>query len=138
LPSSSTISFGYDDSLDVVGVHFVSGLVGSLAVGLFANPAFFGLDSGEGPFYGGGFSLLGEQLFANVAVAAYWFGVTLLTLLILKRTIGIRVSEEVETASTNTCTTRSPTTSAPSSAGASRSATPRQTPSSSRARVRRR
>src|SRR5262245_56577419 len=90
--------FGYDDSLDVVGVHFVSGLVGSLAVGLFANPAFFGLDFGEGLFYGGGFSLLGEQLFANVSVAAYSFGVTLLILLALKRMIGIRVSEEVETA----------------------------------------
>jgi Amt family ammonium transporter len=90
--------FGYDDSLDVVGVHFVSGLVGSLAVGLFANPAFFGLDFGEGLFYGGGLSLLGEQLFANAAVAAYSFGVTLVILLALKRMIGIRVSEEVETA----------------------------------------
>jgi ammonium transporter, Amt family len=82
----------------VVGVHFVSGLVGSLAVGLFANPAFFGLDFGEGLFYGGGFSLLGEQLFANAGVAAYSLVVTLLIALVLKRTIGIRVSEEVETA----------------------------------------
>jgi len=82
----------------VVGVHFVSGLVGSLAVGLFANPAFFGLDFGEGLFYGGGFRLLGEQLFANVGVAAYSFGVTLLILLALKRASRIRVSEEIESA----------------------------------------
>jgi Amt family ammonium transporter len=90
--------FGYDDSLDVVGVHFVSGLVGSLTVGLFANPEFFGLDFGEGLFYGGGFDLLGEQLFANASVAAYSFGLTLLIVLALKRTIGIRVPEDVETA----------------------------------------
>jgi Amt family ammonium transporter len=79
-------------------VHFVAGLVGSLTVGLFANPEFFGLDFGEGLFYGGGFSLLGEQLLANVGVAAYSFGVTLLIAVVLKRTVGIRVSEEVETA----------------------------------------
>jgi Amt family ammonium transporter len=90
--------FGYDDSLDVVGVHFVAGLVGSMTVGLFANPSFFGLDFGEGLLYGGGFSLLREQLFANTAVAAYSFGATLLIAIALKRTIGIRVSEEVETA----------------------------------------
>jgi hypothetical protein len=47
----------------------VSGLVGSLAVCLSANPAFFG----GGLFYGGGFRLLGEQLFANVGVASYSF-----------------------------------------------------------------
>jgi ammonium transporter, Amt family len=90
--------FGYDDSLDVVGVHFVSGLVGSLCVGLFANPSFFGADHGEGLFYGGGLSLFGEQLFANASVAAYSFVVTLLIAVALKKTIGIRVSEEVEMA----------------------------------------
>ena len=45
---------GYDDALDVVGVHFVGGLVGSLLIGLFANPEFFGGTFKEGLFYGGG------------------------------------------------------------------------------------
>ena len=94
----SSTKVGYDDALDVVGVHFVGGLVGSLAVGLFANPDFFGLDSARACSTVAAFSLLGEQLFANVAVAAYSFGVTLLILVALKRMIGIRVSEEVETA----------------------------------------
>ena len=50
--------FGYDDALDVVGVHFVGGLVGSLLIGFFANPAFFDGAFDEGIFYGGDASLL--------------------------------------------------------------------------------
>ena len=45
---------GYDDALDVVGVHFVGGLVGSLLIGFFANPDFFGGEFKEGLFFGGG------------------------------------------------------------------------------------
>ena len=52
---------GYDDALDVVGVHFVGGLVGSLLIGFFANPDFFEGTFMEGIFYGGGVELLGEQ-----------------------------------------------------------------------------
>jgi Amt family ammonium transporter len=89
---------GYDDALDVVGVHFVGGLVGSLMIGLFADPEFFGADHMEGLFYGGGLELLLEQGIANI-VAIIWSGVmTALILLALKATIGIRVSEEVEEA----------------------------------------
>jgi Amt family ammonium transporter len=89
---------GYDDALDVVGVHFVGGLVGSLMIGLFADPEFFGGDHMEGLFYGGGLELLLEQGIANL-VAIVWSGVmTALILLALKATIGIRVSEEVEEA----------------------------------------
>ncbi|MEY3823794.1 MAG: ammonium transporter, partial [Actinomycetota bacterium] len=44
--------FGYDDALDVVGVHFVGGLVGSLLIGFFANPTFFEGSFDEGIFYG--------------------------------------------------------------------------------------
>ena len=87
---------GYDDALDVVGVHFVGGLVGSLCVGLFANPEFFGLDFGEGLFYGGGLSLLGEQLLANAAAIVWSFLVTFAIVYVLKETIGVRVSEEEE------------------------------------------
>ena len=87
---------GYDDALDVVGVHFVGGLVGSLAVGLFADPAFFGGEFLAGTFYGGGFKLIGEQFLGNGATIVYSFVVTALIMLALKATIGVRVAEEVE------------------------------------------
>jgi Amt family ammonium transporter len=87
---------GYDDALDVVGVHFVGGLVGSLLIGLFANPDFFELGFKEGLFYGGGLSLLGEQILAN-GVAIVWSGaLTFGIMIVLKNTIGVRVSEEAE------------------------------------------
>ena len=57
--------FGYDDALDVVGVHFVGGLVGSLLIGFFANPTFFDGAFDEGIFYGGDASLLLEQALVN-------------------------------------------------------------------------
>jgi len=94
---------GYDDALDVVGVHLVGGLVGSLLIGFFANPAFFGLTDdgslkfGEGIFYGGGASLLLEQAFANGAAIVWSFGLTLVIMLVLKVTIGVRVTPEEET-----------------------------------------
>jgi Amt family ammonium transporter len=94
---------GYDDALDVVGVHLVGGLVGSLLIGFFANPAFFGLTDdgslkfGEGIFYGGGASLLLEQAIANGAAIVWSFGLTLVIMLVLKVTIGVRVTPEEET-----------------------------------------
>ena len=88
---------GYDDALDVVGVHFVGGLVGSLAIGLFADPVYFGGEFMAGAFYGGGLELLGVQALANGAVIVYSFVVTALIMLALKATIGVRVSEEIET-----------------------------------------
>ena len=87
---------GYDDALDVVGVHFVGGLVGSLLIGFFANPDFFGLEFDEGLFYGGGLGLLGEQALANGVVIVYSFIVTFAIMKALAATIGIRVSEEEE------------------------------------------
>jgi Amt family ammonium transporter len=86
----------YDDALDVVGVHFVGGLVGSLAIGLFSDPTFFGTGNREGLFLGGGLGLLGEQALANGVAIAYSFVVTALIMLVLKATVGVRVSEEVE------------------------------------------
>jgi ammonium transporter, Amt family len=88
---------GYDDALDVVGVHFVGGLVGSLAIGLFADPVYFGGEFMAGAFYGGGLELLGVQALANGAVIIYSFVVTALIMLALKATIGVRVSEDIET-----------------------------------------
>jgi Amt family ammonium transporter len=98
---------GYDDALDVVGVHFVGGLVGSLCVGLFANPDFFlkltdvnapaeSYFTGEGLFYGGGLELLGEQALANLVAIVWSFAFTLLIMIVLKKTIGVRVGESVE------------------------------------------
>jgi len=87
---------GYDDALDVVGVHFVGGLVGSLAIGFFAEPEFFDGEFMAGVFHGGGWQLFGEQALANTVTIIYSFVVTTLIVLVLKATIGIRVSEEEE------------------------------------------
>ena len=87
---------GYDDALDVVGVHFVGGIVGSLMIGLFADPEFFGGEHMEGLFYGGGLELLLEQALANGVTIIYSGIVTALILLALKATIGIRVPEDTE------------------------------------------
>ena len=89
---------GYDDSLDVVGVHFVGGLIGSILIGFFADPEFFGLDFKAGLFFGGDASLLGEQLLANGVTIVFSFIVTSLILLALKYTIGIRVTDDGEAA----------------------------------------
>ncbi len=88
--------FGYDDALDVVGVHFVGGLVGSLLIGFFANPTFFDGAFDEGIFYGGDASLLFEQALINGVTIAWSFPITLLLMFALKKTIGVRVSVEDE------------------------------------------
>ena len=88
---------GYDDALDVVGVHFVGGLVGSLLIGFFADPEFFGGDvTWPALFYGGGLQLFGEQALANGVTIVCSFIVTTIIVLVLKATIGIRVSDEDE------------------------------------------
>jgi len=74
-----------------------TGLVGSLAIGLFADPVFFGGEFMAGAFYGGGLELFGVQALANGATIVYSFVVTALIMLALKATVGVRVSEEVET-----------------------------------------
>jgi Amt family ammonium transporter len=87
---------GYDDALDVVGVHMVGGLVGSLTIGFFADPKFFDGTFRAGLFYGGGIRLLAEQALANISAIGWSFVVTLLIMVVLKRTIGVRVSAEEE------------------------------------------
>ncbi|MCB0917098.1 MAG: ammonium transporter [Actinobacteria bacterium] len=85
---------GYDDSLDVVGVHLVGGLVGTLMIGLVASdlaPA-----GASGLFYGGGFDQLIVQTIAAVAVLLYSFVVALILGKILDLTIGFRISEDEE------------------------------------------
>jgi len=88
--------FGYDDALDVVGVHFVGGLVGSLLIGFFANPSFFDGAFEEGIFYGGDAGLLLEQALANGAAIVWSFVLTFAIMVALKKTIGVRVSDEDE------------------------------------------
>ncbi|WP_129309258.1 ammonium transporter [Streptomyces sp. L2] len=84
----------YDDSLDVVGVHLVGGIIGTLLIGLFAEKAMTGRV--EGLFYGGGLAPLGRQLVGILAVAAYAFAVTYGLGKLLDRTLGFRASEEHE------------------------------------------
>jgi Amt family ammonium transporter len=88
--------FGFDDSLDVVGVHFMGGLVGSLLIGFFADPEFFGLEFMPGIFHGGSIELLGEQALANGVAIVWSFVMTYAIMQVLKRTIGIRVDAEAE------------------------------------------
>ncbi|MEV1048537.1 ammonium transporter [Streptomyces sp. NPDC049916] len=86
--------FGYDDSLDVVGVHLVGGVIGSILVGFFATG---GVQSdAAGLFYGGGVEQLGKQVVGVVAVLAYSLVVSGLIALVLHKTIGMRVPEDDE------------------------------------------
>ena len=87
---------GYDDSLDVVGVHLVGGLWGTVAVGLFASAATTaGVD---GLFYGGGVDQLWRQVVGAVAVLGYSFVLTLVIGFAISRTVGFRITEEDEVA----------------------------------------
>ncbi len=85
---------GYDDSLDVVGVHLVGGLWGTLAVGLFASASTTaGVD---GLFYGGGLDQLWRQAVGAGAVLVYSFVLTLVISFVIARTMRFRVAEEHE------------------------------------------
>ena len=84
-----------DDPVGAVAVHFFNGLWGTIAVGLFATPTA-PESTYTGLFYGGGFKLLGIQLLGIAAILA-WAAVTMtITFLIIKATIGLRVTEEEE------------------------------------------
>jgi Amt family ammonium transporter len=84
---------GYDDSLDVFGVHGIGALVGVLALGVLATP---GLTGGEGGLFFGNANLLFAQAIAVIAVAGYTIVMTLAILLILDRFFSLRVSAEEE------------------------------------------
>ena len=86
--------YGYDDSLDVVGVHGVGGTWGAIATGLFASKAVNA--AGADGLLFGNFSLLKVQLVSVATAWIYSFVVTFLILKILDRTMGLRVSEEHE------------------------------------------
>ncbi|GAB2993352.1 ammonium transporter [Actinotalea caeni] len=80
--------FGYDDSLDVVGVHLVSGLVGTVLIGLLATDT--------GLFFGGGIGQLVVQIIIAVIAIVFSGVVTLVIALVLKATMGWRIPEEDE------------------------------------------
>ena len=85
---------GYDDSLDVVGVHLVGGLIGTLYLGFFAT--------GTGLFVGGGFEQLVVQFVAAVAVLIFSFVVAYVLGLAIEKTIGFRITNEDEIAGVDT------------------------------------
>ncbi|MBO1267271.1 ammonium transporter [Arthrobacter cavernae] len=85
---------GFDDSLDVVGVHLVGGVIGTLLIGLFAIEA--APNKTAGLFYGGGFTLLGTQALATAAVLVYSFVVTWISAKIVQLTVGLRIDPEDE------------------------------------------
>lgn len=87
---------GIDDSLDVVGVHLVGGLVGTLFIGLAADPN--SPAAGTGLFYGGGLELLGKQAIAAGAVMIYSFVIAYAIGWVINKTMGFRISSADEAA----------------------------------------
>ncbi|MFM8240279.1 MAG: ammonium transporter, partial [Actinomycetota bacterium] len=87
--------FGYDDSLDVVGVHLVGGIVGCLLIGFLATTEVNELGK-DGLFYGGGWGVLWTQAIGAFAVMAYSFIVTLILAFIIKAVIGLRINRDDE------------------------------------------
>lgn len=87
-----------DDPVGATSVHLVNGVFGTLCVGLFAQKGVTGLSTVNGLLYGGGLTLLGIQLTGILAVALFVFPASIITWVLIKRTLGIRVSlqEEIE------------------------------------------
>jgi Amt family ammonium transporter len=87
--------FGYDDSLDVVGVHGVGGILGMISIGLIAT--ITANEAGaNGLFFSGGTTQLNRQLIAVLVVALYSFAATWLIATVIQKTIGFRVYRDDE------------------------------------------
>ena len=92
---SRKYKWNYDDSLDVVGVHGLGGFVGMIAIGLISTKAVN--SSGvDGLFVSGSPSLLEKQVIAAVAVALFSFTMTYIIATVLQKTVGFRVTRDVE------------------------------------------
>ncbi len=87
--------FGFDDALDVIGVHLIGGILGSLLVGLFATKSVNALGA-NGLFYGGGLKLMGWQIVATLATIVFSGGLSFVIAKVVDKTIGLRVSEDDE------------------------------------------
>ena len=87
--------FNFDDSLDVIAVHLIGGLLGTILLGLFADTS---VNEGgvDGLFYGGGAELLIDQTVAALAVMAYSFVVTFIIAKVIDGTMGLRLDEAAE------------------------------------------
>jgi Amt family ammonium transporter len=93
--------FGFDDSLDVFGVHFVGGWLGSLSLGFFAtsavNSTYIGDGlAGNGLFYGGGVTQLGRQALCSAIVTVFSFAVAFGLGKLIDATVGFRATTEAE------------------------------------------
>ena len=87
--------FNFDDSLDVIAVHLIGGLIGTILLGLFADTSVN--DGGvDGLFYGGGADLLIDQTVAALSVMAYSFVVTFIIAKVIDGTMGLRIEEVAE------------------------------------------
>ena len=91
---SLKFKLGYDDSLDVVGVHLVGGVVGTVLIGFFSTSD--GAGGIDGLFYGGGAGSLGDQALGVLVAIAYSGVLTTVIALAIKFTIGLRITEEDE------------------------------------------
>jgi Amt family ammonium transporter len=87
--------FGFDDSLDVIAVHLVGGILGAILLGFFADVKVNSLGF-DGVFFGGGTELLQDQLVALGATIVFSFTITWVLAKVLDRTIGLRVTTEDE------------------------------------------
>lgn len=87
--------FRYDDALDVVGIHMVGGILGSLVLGLLAADVAGG--NGDGLLYGGGMGLLAVQALAVIGVMLYSFVLTWVIAKVIDLILGFRLPEEIET-----------------------------------------
>ncbi|MGW4153467.1 ammonium transporter [Micromonospora chersina] len=87
---------GYDDSLDVVGVHFVGGWIGCLWIGLFGTASVSSLVASDGLLVGGNATLLGKQALGALIVTVYSFVVAYALGFVIDKTIGFRISAEAE------------------------------------------
>ena len=85
---------GYDDALDVFGIHGICGITGALAIGIFANPLINSVTTGGILF--GNFHLIGVQLLAVIVVAVYSFVLTVVIAKIIDKIIGLRVTDDHE------------------------------------------
>ncbi len=94
--SSLKPRLGYDDALDVFGIHGVCGIVGSLAIGIFASPLINSTAVPVGGIIFGSFALMGAQITAIIIVAIYSFVLTFVIAKILDKIIGLRVEERHE------------------------------------------
>ena len=87
---------GFDDSLDVVGVHLVGGAIGAISLGFLAAYPVAGTAQATGLLYGGGFTQLGRQILGPVVVGLYSFAAAWIIGKIIDKTMGFRVTEEDE------------------------------------------